>query len=272
MEQNHPTRPLLLRETAELAFTEIKRYVEPRLRDDFNLRRVSAPLCLPAESALAGPGMHVTFPSYGTGAPMAIVTGLDLWLRSQLRRYDSAPGFGVFTVMNAIRPDIAESAVASPHVTSWAWQQTLSDDDAQAAPKVLAKAAKSLYALLRDAEKRILDIFPHLSATLPEELTIARETDITALYPSDDPLRSHYQYMRQNPGKAIFIIDDSPVDRRPDLPGQLIVWNEMLRTHLTLAEIAVFGPGREANLNSVGGNIWRDTVALLLLHQTELLK
>ena len=41
------TKSRLLRETAEIALTEIKRFIEPHLTEDYNLRRVSAPLFLP---------------------------------------------------------------------------------------------------------------------------------------------------------------------------------------------------------------------------------
>ena len=36
----------LLRETAEIAFTEIKRFLEPRLMETLSLRRIMAPLFL----------------------------------------------------------------------------------------------------------------------------------------------------------------------------------------------------------------------------------
>ena len=45
-------KPRLLRETAEIALTEIKRFIEPRLSEDFSLRRVSAPMFLPVGSEL----------------------------------------------------------------------------------------------------------------------------------------------------------------------------------------------------------------------------
>ena len=40
-------KPCLLHETAEIALTEIKRFLEPRLMEEFQLRRVSAPMYLP---------------------------------------------------------------------------------------------------------------------------------------------------------------------------------------------------------------------------------
>lgn len=130
MEQIPKFSPTLLRETAEIALTEIKRFIEPRLAADLSLRRVSAPVYLPVSSGLNGPGPAVAFDLAGSHDRMEVVTGLDRWLRRQLERYDIAPGFGVFTVMNALRPGIAETATTSPHVAAWVWQQ-VRDFDAE---------------------------------------------------------------------------------------------------------------------------------------------
>ena len=106
-------KPRLLRETAEIALSEIKRFIEPKLIDEFSLRRVSAPLFLPVGSPLLdsrNPGVRITLPSMS--GEVEIVGSLDVWLRGQLSRYDIAPGFGVYTVMNAIRPSMPCNAVS----------------------------------------------------------------------------------------------------------------------------------------------------------------
>ena len=90
-------KPRLLRETAEIALTEIKRHIEPKRTEQFSVRRVSAPLYLPVASGLNDPGEAVRFTMPSTGEEVEIVRGLNRWLRSQLIRYDIAPGFGVFT-------------------------------------------------------------------------------------------------------------------------------------------------------------------------------
>ena len=45
-------KPRLLHETAEIALTEIKRFLEPRLTETLSLRRVTAPMYLPTDSPL----------------------------------------------------------------------------------------------------------------------------------------------------------------------------------------------------------------------------
>ncbi len=269
-------RPLLLRETAEIALTEVKRFVEPRLCSDFNLRRVSAPLCLPAGSGLNGPQEPVKFRLRESDMEMEIVTGLDRWLRAQLVRYDTAEGFGVFAVMNAVRPDIPRTAVTSPDLCSWAWQQVLRED-AGADAEVLTGAMRRLYAIMRDAEKMILEKFPHLHSVLPQELAVVDEASL----PDDEAddsgrRRREHLYMKQHSDKAVVFTaaaDSNDDDDNGEIPrARLLVWNEMLRTHLELASVAIFPPGPDATLESAGGNIWRDTLALHILHQTEILK
>lgn len=265
-------RPLLLRETAEIALTEVKRFVEPRLSSDFNLRRVSAPLCLPVGSGLNGPEEPVRFRLGGSGLEMEIVTGLDRWLRAQLVRYDTAEGFGVFAVMNAVRPDIPRTAVSSPDLCSWAWQQVLRDDAGTDA-EVLSRAVRRLYAILRDTEKMLLDKFPHLHPVLPQDIVEADAAGIADDDPETDPRRMEHRYVRDHADKAM-IFTSIPAEEEEGAmsAARLIVWNEMLRTPLELAEVAIFPPSTDAPLKSVGGNIWRDTLALHILHQTELLK
>ena len=257
-------RPLLLRETAEIALTEVKRFVEPRLCSDFNLRRVSAPLCLPAGSGLNGPGEPVRFRIKGSGTEMELITGLDAWLRAQLVRYDSAAGFGVFAVMNAVRPEIQRTAITSPDLCAWAWQQVLPDDGATDYD-ILSGAMKRMHAILRDAEKMLLEKFPHMHSVIPADLEVVRQETLV-----DEVGEAHpeHMYMKEhrNQAAAVMTCGDDIAQVR------LLVWNELLHTHLELAEISITPPGVDAPLDSLGGYIWRDTLALHILHQTELLK
>lgn len=272
-------RPQLLRETAEIALTEIKRFIEPRLLDSFHLRRVSAPLYLPVGSPLLDsryPGVHVHLDA--AHADVEIVASLDVWLRDQLRRYDIAPGFGVFTIMNALRPDIASSATASPHIAAWAWQRAIATSEMT--EMQLAATARELYALFVDAEKMILDLFPHLHATLHKNLDVISESELVKMMPEHTHLRRIYQYL--HPGRngsaeestshknhcaALFV-------RRSEsciaLEGELWVWNNVICRPLMLADVGIWRPDNIAG-SSVGGNIFRDFLAMQLLHQPSLL-
>lgn len=234
-------RPRLLRETAEIALTEIKRFIEPRLADEFSLRRVSAPLLLPKGSPLNDPYPAASFFHPATGKEMEIVTGLDRWLISQLAAYDIAPGFGVFTVMNAVRPMEPEDDLHSPHISGWSWQQTLEKGDIS--PQKLHLAAKSVYKVLTETEDMIIGKFPHLNPTLAPRLERGGFSDCS-------PKR-----------RAIFAEATEGKMR-----GNIIVWNYIHEQPFSIAEISI-----SEKPAAIGGTIYRDLFALQILHQPKLL-
>lgn len=276
-------KPRLLRETAEIALTEIKRYIENHLTDDFSLRRVSAPLYLPVDSGLNDPGEAVRFRLPGSNEEVEIVRGLDCWLRSQLVRYDIAPGFGVFTVLNALRPEVRETATESPHLTAWGWQQVV--DAPHADIDNLVDISKKLYKLLQSTEAMIIEKLPHLEPALPQRLHIAENSHIIEKYPDLSPVRREYQYLHDNPHRAILLLTPSDQGNGADVtqrqtsgsnvnPGVLVtarilVWNPNVNRPLTLAEtsLTISRP-----VLSIGGNIFRGHLAMQILHQPQLLR
>jgi len=281
-------KPRLLRETAEIALTEIKRFIEPKIAEEFSLRRVSAPLYLSRESGLNDPGETVSFRLPHSGGEMEIVRGLDRWLRSQLVRYDIAPGFGVFTVMNALRPEAEDSAISSPHVGAWAWQQVIAPSHAD--EERLEAVSKRLYAMLRECEGMILSRFPHLSATLPERLKPIGIQELRDKYPGMDDRRAEYLYLRDNPDRAVQVIRDSSVNDDGAVSGgsgdgvgvmnsgveddclvtsTILVWNTVVGLPLAIASTGI---NLHIPVGSIGGTIYRDQLAMQILHQPHLLR
>ena len=253
-------KPRLLRETAEIALTEIKRHIEPKMTEEFSLRRVSAPLYLPVASGLNDPGEAVRFTMPSTGEEVEIVRGLNRWLRSQLIRYDIAPGFGVFTVMNALRPDQPEPATTSPHLGAWAWQQVVDPD--HAGIDHLAATGKRLYTLLQQTEEMILQRFPHLERTLPQRFVVVEESELTARQPDASTDRRTYEYLHEHPNRALLLVDER-------LRSRLSVWNPVVGCPLPVAETSI---DLSLPVGSIGGNILRDQLAMQILHQPHLLR
>jgi aspartate--ammonia ligase len=253
-------KPRLLRETAEIAFTEIKRFIESRLTDELSLRRVSAPLYLPSNSGLNDAGEVIRFRLPMTGEEMEIVRGLNRWLRTQLVRYDIAPGFGVYTIMNAIRPELVENATSSPHIGAWAWQQVVAPENVN--PEYLAETGKTIYELLQYTEARIIQLLPHLTITLPEKIIVMQETELTETFPDSTIERCEYQYLHDHDNRAVMIIDSN-------LNGRIIIWNQIVGRPLTIADISI---SVKRPVRSIGGNIYRDQFAMQILHQETLLR
>lgn len=257
-------KPRLLRETAEIALTEVKRFLEPRLAEEFGLRRVSAPLYFPAGKGLNGPGEPATFTLPSSGEVMEIATGLDPWLRSQLDRYAIAPGFGVFTVMTALRPWVPENATRSPQTSAWAWQQAI-EPEALAAETLVEKAT-AVYRMLEAAEEMILERFPHLTRTLPAGPRAVSSGEVARQREGAAMERLEYEYLRKHHSEAVFLTDDG------GLSGRLIVWNDAVGYPVTLADVSLHAPEADNFRASAGGNIYRDQLALQILHQAELLR
>ncbi len=124
----------LLPETTEVAIKMIKDEFQRRLAENLNLRRVTAPLFV-----LSGTGLNddlngveraVGFPVKALGDRRAeVVHSLAKWKRVKLGAYDIAPGFGLYTDMNAIRADEELDNLHSMYVDQWDWEQTIKESD-----------------------------------------------------------------------------------------------------------------------------------------------
>ena len=98
----------LLPETTEVAIKNIKDTFQQKLARALNLRRVTAPLFV-----LTGTGLNddlngveraVSFTIKAMDDRSAeVVHSLAKWKRAKLGAYDIAPGYGLYTDMNAIR-------------------------------------------------------------------------------------------------------------------------------------------------------------------------
>ncbi len=269
-------KPRLLHETAEIALTETKRFLEPRLTEKLSLRRVTAPLYLPTDSPLIDhryPGAIIRLK--GADQTVEIVGSLDVWLRGQLARYDIAPGFGVFTIMNALRPDLPENSTSAPHIAAWAWQQAIDRQDATG-EKTLVAYARKLHNLLVDTEKMVVSLFPHMRPTLSKELRVIHQKQLGDIYPSHTPERSLYEHMHPERHQSEETDHLAPLfllirDPEPLLAlGEIWAWNRILQKPIRIADIGSWPADRIAGY-SIGGNIYRGTLALQILQQDKLI-
>ena len=117
------------------AIAFIKTNFQRNLAAALNLKRVSAPLFVPAETGLNddlnGIERPVSFdvPAVG-GGNFQVVQSLAKWKRWALKQYDFYPGKGLYTDMNAIRRD--ESVLDNLHsvyVDQWDWEKVITAED-----------------------------------------------------------------------------------------------------------------------------------------------
>lgn len=176
----------LLPETTEVAIKMIKDEFQTRLAEELNLRRVTAPLFV-----LSGTGINddlngverpVNFPVKALGERRAeVVHSLAKWKRMKLGAYGIAPGYGLYTDMNAIRADEELDNLHSLYVDQWDWEKSINESDRNL--DYLKATVRKIYAALRETEKAVYKRFPHITPRLPEEITFIHAEELLLRYP-----------------------------------------------------------------------------------------
>ncbi|MCC8072153.1 MAG: aspartate--ammonia ligase [Bacteroidales bacterium] len=176
----------LLPETTEVAIKMIKDEFQRRLAEALGLRRVTAPLFV-----LSGTGLNddlngverpVSFPVKALNDHRAeVVHSLAKWKRMKLGAYDIAPGYGLYTDMNAIRADEELDNLHSLYVDQWDWEQTIRPEERNL--DYLKATVEKIYAAVRATEQMIFRQFPHITPRLPEKITFIHADDLARRYP-----------------------------------------------------------------------------------------
>lgn len=252
----------LLPETTEIAIKDIKDRFQRQLAEALNLRRVTAPLFV-----LSGIGLNddlngfehpvsFTIDAMG-GAHAEVVHSLAKWKRAKLAAYDIAPGYGLYTDMNAIRTSEDLDNLHSLYVDQWDWEKTIREEDRNIS--YLRDTVKKIYAALRKVEHLVYERFPHITPTLPEEITFIYAEDLAREYPELTP--KEREAIAAKKYGAIFLIgiggdlcDGKPHDgRAPDyddwsttneagyagLNGDIILWNHVLDIPFEISSMGI---------------------------------
>ncbi|MFW6327653.1 MAG: aspartate--ammonia ligase, partial [Bacteroidota bacterium] len=180
-------RPLLDLKQTEHAITIIKDSFQSGLSAELRLRRVTAPLFV-----LKGTGINddlngferpVSFPVKDLGDREAeIVHSLAKWKRMVLADYDIEPGYGIYTDMNAIRPDEILDNTHSIYVDQWDWELHIGSEEQSI--KFLKKVVKSIYEVLKRTEFILYEKYPQLTPLLPSSIYFIHSEDLLQMYPN----------------------------------------------------------------------------------------
>ena len=116
----------------ERAIKRIKDTFEERLAEALSLIRITAPLFVASDSGindhLSGVEQPVSFYIKALGQRAEIVQSLAKWKRLALGEYGFAHGQGLYTDMNAIRPDEVVYNLHSIDVDQWDWERLISEE------------------------------------------------------------------------------------------------------------------------------------------------
>jgi aspartate--ammonia ligase len=252
----------LLPETTEQAIKMVKDNFQMRLAKVLNLRRVTAPLFVLSGTGinddLNGSERAVAFPVKCMGDRRAeVVHSLAKWKRMKLGAYDIAPGYGLYTDMNAIRADEDLDNLHSLYVDQWDWEQTITP--AERNIDYLKATVEKIYGAMKEMEQLVYEAYPHITPQLPETIHFIHSEELLALYPDLTPKEREAKIARKY--GAVFVIgiggelangekhdgrapdyDDwtTPTpDGRRGLNGDIIFWNPLLECPFEVSSMGI---------------------------------
>lgn len=255
-------KPKLLSETTEIAIQMLKNDFQLQLSKELDLRRVTAPLFVLSGTGinddLNGTERPVNFPVRDLENRIAeVVHSLAKWKRIKLGAYDVPPGFGIYTDMNAIRSDEELDNLHSLYVDQWDWEMTIRPEERNL--QTLKKTVRKIYKILKGIESLVYQQFPHITPTLPDEISFIHAEELLARYPGLSPKEREHAVAKDF--GAVFIIgigaklsNGEPHDSRaPDyddwstynedgyygLNGDIILWNNILDCAFELSSMGV---------------------------------
>ncbi len=188
---NGDYRPILgLRET-ERAIKFIKDYFQEHLAAALNLQRVSAPLFLKKGSGInddlngveAKAAFRIKDDAY---AEAECLFSLAKWKRMVLADYGFGPGEGLYTDMNAIRPD--EECLDNLHsvyVDQWDWERVITERERNLS--FLKDIVRKIYGVLQDTEAAVHARYPQLVPILAKQITFVHAGELQERWPDIGP-------------------------------------------------------------------------------------
>jgi aspartate--ammonia ligase len=252
---------LSLRETQK-AIKFIKDNFQDKLAEELNLARISAPILVLRKTGindyLTGKERPIRFNVTSMNEEAEIVQSPAKWKRVALADYGFAYGEGLYTDMNAIRPDETLDNLHSVYVDQWDWERIISKDERNLA--FLKRIVKKIYKVIKETEKLVCEQFKNLERPfLPEVIHFIHSEDLFEMYPDLSPEEREDEICREK--GAVFIIgigaefkDGRPHDERAadyddwstetgkgrrGLNGDIIVWYPLVQSAFELSSMGI---------------------------------
>jgi aspartate--ammonia ligase len=246
----------------ELAIKLVKDTFQRFLSSELRLLRITAPLFV-----LKGTGINddlngierkVTFPLKDIGdREVEVVNSLAKWKRLALANLKIAQGFGIYTDMNAIRPDEEMDNIHSVYVDQWDWEMVISEE--QRNLEFLKNTVRKIYEAIKRTEFVVFENYAGIRPLLPDHITFVHSEDLLEKYPELTPRERETRYVREH--GAIFVIGIGGVlkdgqkhdGRAPDyddwitptlngykgLNGDIILWNPVLEDSFEISSMGI---------------------------------
>ena len=259
---NHYTNILGNVENTEKAIKSVKDMFQDNLSAQLALLRVTAPMVI-----LSGMGLNddlngverpVAFPIKDLGEQMAeVVHSLAKWKRVKLAQMNVLPGRGIYTDMNALRPDEELDNIHSIYVDQWDWERVITRE--QRNLSYLKMTVRRIYEAIKVTENKLYVEFPQIEPMLPEEVFFIHAEDLLQMYPDMTSKERENAIVKEH--KAVFVIgiggklsNGEPHDSRAadyddwttlneegyhGLNGDLLLWNPVLESAFEISSMGI---------------------------------
>ena len=246
----------------EKAIKLVKETFEQNLAAELKLRRITAPLFV-----LKGTGINddlngiehkVSFPIKDLNkAEAEVVNSLAKWKRMALAEHNIRQGYGIYTDMNAIRPDEVLDNIHSLYVDQWDWERVMKADERNL--NFLHYIVEKIYEVLKRTEYVICEHYPQINPQLPDKIHFIQSEDLLKQYPGLTSKQREYEVAKKY--GAVFLIGiggalsngERHDGRAPDyddwitrtsaqyrgLNGDIIVWNDVLKDSFELSSMGI---------------------------------
>jgi aspartate--ammonia ligase len=246
----------------EKAIKLVKDCFQQDLSSQLRLRRVTAPLFVKKGTGinddLNGVERPVSFPVREMDDMEAeIVQSLAKWKRLALAELGVEQGYGIYTDMNAIRPDEELTNIHSLYVDQWDWERVISREERTL--EFLKTVVRKIYSVLKRTEYQVFEHYPEIRPLLPEEIVFIHTEELVARYPGLSVHERETAAAREL--GALFIIGiggelpngEIHDGRAPDyddwttptqagykgLNGDIVIWNPVLESAFEISSMGI---------------------------------
>ena len=249
-------------ENTEKAIKAVKDMFQENLSAQLALLRVTAPMVVMSgmglNDDLNGVERPVAFPVKGMGdAGAEVVHSLAKWKRVKLAQMGVVPGRGIYTDMNALRPDEELDNIHSIYVDQWDWERVITKEERTL--DFLKRMVRRIYEAIKVTENKLYVEFPQIEPMLPDEVFFVHAEQLLQMYPGMSAKERENAVTKEH--RAVFVIgigallsDGMPHDGRaadyddwstvnedgyPGLNGDLLLWNPVLESAFEVSSMGI---------------------------------